>query len=111
MIEPKAQEVWKKYFEGLENADIEELAIRRKVSRLSYSHRCAEASAVRAYQKRGIALSPGMEISYVIKDAGKWEVDQARAASRFDAEYYGKLIEKAWEEVIFIFKSIKSFEE
>lgn len=73
------------------------MAIRRRVSRLSYSHRCAEASAVQAYRRRGITLAPGMEISYVIKDAKRWEVDPARAASRFDAEYYGKLIEKAWE--------------
>lgn len=109
LIEPKAQEVRRRYFEGLENVDVGELAIRRRVSRLSYSHRCAEASAVQAYRRRGIALAPGMEISYVIKDAGRWEVDPARVASRFDAEYYGKLMEKAWGEVAFVFEWIKSW--
>ena len=97
----------RRYFDELENADISELAIRRRVSRVSYSHRCAEASAVRAYQKRGISLAPGMEISYVVKDASSWEVDPARVASRFDAEYYGKLMEKAWGEVGFVFEWIK----
>lgn len=43
------------------------------VSRLSYSNRCADASTVQAYRRRGTALAPGMEISYVIKDAGKVE--------------------------------------
>lgn len=38
-------------------------------SRLSYSHRCAEASAVQAYRRQGITLAQGMKISYVVKDA------------------------------------------
>jgi DNA polymerase I len=94
-IEPKAQEVLMRYLEGLENADAGELAIHRRVSRLSYSHRCAEASGVQAYRKQGITLAPGMEIDYVVKDADRWEVDAARMASRFDSEYYSKLMQKA----------------
>lgn len=46
--------------------------------------------------KRGITLAPGMDLNYVTKDAGSWEMDPARVAFRFDAEYYGKLMEKAW---------------
>jgi hypothetical protein len=34
----------------LENTDVKELAIHRRVSQLSYSHRCADASAVQAYR-------------------------------------------------------------
>lgn len=48
------------------------------------------------------ALAPGMEISYVVKDADRW-VDLAWAASRFDVEYYGKLMQKAWKKAIFVF--------
>jgi hypothetical protein len=50
-----------------EGADVKELAIHRRLSRLNYSRRCAEASAMKAYQKRGLKLSPGMEIGYVVK--------------------------------------------
>ena len=39
---------------GLEEADVRELAIHRRVSRLRYSRRCAEASAVQAHMKQGI---------------------------------------------------------
>jgi hypothetical protein len=39
----------------------------------------------------------------VVRDAGKWVVDTERDASEFDEEYYGKLLEKAWEEVAFVF--------
>ncbi len=51
----------------------------------------------------GISLEPGMEIGYVVKDACTWEVETEREAAGFDAEYYGKLLEKAWEEVKFVF--------
>ena len=68
-VEPAAQEVREKYMLGLEDADARDLAIHRRLSRVSYSKRCAEASAVKAYQKGGFSLSPGMEIGYVIRDA------------------------------------------
>ena len=35
--------------------------------------------------KQGLPLAPGMEISYVVKDSKKWEVDPERTASEFDA--------------------------
>jgi hypothetical protein len=49
-----------------------------------------------------------MEISYVIRDAGKWEVDPERNISKFDAVYYRGLLEKAWLEAAFVF-SQKSY--
>jgi DNA polymerase, archaea type len=101
-IEPKARGVARRYMDELVEADVLELAIHRRVSRLSYSRKSAEASAVKAYQKRGLPLATGMEIGYVVTDAAKWEVDTERDASEFDAGYYGKLLEKAWEEVAFV---------
>ena len=84
--------------------DVRELAIYRRVSRTNYSRRCAEASAERAYQKRGISLASGTEIGYVAKDAKRWEVEQERTAEEFDVGYYRKLLEKAWDEVSFVSK-------
>ena len=74
-----------RYLDELDVADVRELAIHRRVSRLNYSRICAEASAVQAHIKQGIPLAPGMEIAYVVKDARKWEVDPAITASDFDA--------------------------
>ena len=102
-IEHRAREVARLYMEKLGEADIREPAIHRRVSRMSYSRRCAEASAVQTHVKQGIRLAPGMEIGYVVKDAKKWDVDPERSASGFDAEYYGKLLEKAWDETGFVF--------
>jgi DNA polymerase I len=106
MIEPMAQEVRAKYMDGLRNVDVKDLAIHRKVSRMNYSRRCAEASAVQAYQKRGLPLAPGMEIGYVVTDATKWEVDPERDASEFDAGYYEGLLKKAWYEVAFVLQQV-----
>jgi DNA polymerase, archaea type len=105
MIKPLAREVREKYMRELGDADVRELAIHRRLSRMNYSRRCAEASAVKAYQKQGLPLAPGMEIGYVVRDARKWEVDAERDASEFDAGYYRKLLETAWDEAGFIFYS------
>ena len=78
------------------------LAIHHRVSsRLNYSWRCVEASAVQAHMKQGLPLAPGMEISYVVRDARRWEVDPERTAPKFDAMYYRGLLEKAWSEEAF----------
>ncbi len=102
-VEPKAQGIYWRYRNGLVNANVKDLAIHRRVSRLNYSRRCAEASAVKAHLERGISRAPGIEINYVVRDASKWAVDIEGDASKFDAKYYGKLLEKAWQEVAFVF--------
>jgi DNA polymerase I len=40
-IEPKAMEVYRKFLDGPVSADVSELAIHRRVSKLKYSRRCA----------------------------------------------------------------------
>lgn len=102
-MEPKAREVRGRYMDELGEVDLQELAIHRRVSRMSYSRRCAEASAVQAHLRQGIRLAPGMEIGYVVKDAKSWVVEPQRTAENFDAMYYRKLLDKAWEEVRFVF--------
>ena len=44
-----------------------------------------------------------MEIGYVVRYAAKWEVDTEIDAFTFDAGYYRKLLDKAWDEVAFVF--------
>jgi len=103
-LETNARGVARRYLDGLEDADVRELAIRRRVSTLSYSRKCIEASAVQAHMERGIRLAPGMTIDYVVKDASRWKVEPERTASEFDAGYYRKLIETAWVEAAFVFR-------
>jgi hypothetical protein len=51
-LEPIAQEIRERYMRELEDMDVRELAIHRRLDKVNYSRRCAEASAVQAYQKR-----------------------------------------------------------
>jgi len=106
LCKPRAEEVRRRYERDLGDASVavRELAVRRRLSRTNYSRRCAEASAVQALKIAGRHPAPGMEVGYVVADAGRWEVDLEEEASEYDAEYYGKLLEKAWEEVAFVFR-------
>ncbi|MDD1654616.1 MAG: hypothetical protein LUO91_02775, partial [Methanomicrobiales archaeon] len=98
---PEVRGIRDRYLAGLAAADPAGLAIRRRVSRLRYAHRCLEAAAVEAYLRQGIAIAPGMEIGYVVRDARHWAVDVAGGASTVDLAFYRLLLEKAWEEVAF----------
>ena len=53
--------------------------------------------------KTWIAVGSRYGDRYVVTDAAKWKVDTERDASEFDAGYYGGLLEKAWDEVAFVF--------
>jgi DNA polymerase I len=102
-IKPQAQEIVDRYHRGLQGADPSEMIIHRRISKLSYEKRCVQASAIDAYRKRGVKVSPGMTVGYVVRDAGGWDVDVEWDASEFDPDYYGRLIDKAWEEAAFVF--------
>jgi len=103
-LEPAARQIRDEFMAGLPAARPEKMVIRRRVGRLNYSRRCAEASAIKAYEKLGLYLSPGMEMGYVVADAGDWEVQAEENASSFDLGYYAGLLEKAWQEVAFVFR-------
>lgn len=96
-----------RYAEQLVGADVRELVITRKISRLDYDRNCPEAAAVDAYRRSGISLAPGMIIGYVVRDAGRWIVDPEWSASEFDRRYYMELLDKAWKEIEFALSSVK----
>lgn len=95
------RELYMDAWDGLRTASPQEMVIHRKVSRIDYSRSCPEASAVRASRAAGIQVSPGMEIGYVVRDAGKWTVDLSWVADGFDVQYYQKLLDRAWREIEF----------
>ena len=94
LLGERAREIKNRYTTGLGQADPKDLAIHRRVSRINYSRRCAEGSAIKELKKQGITISPGEEISYVVRDANTWTVDTADKASDFDARYYSRLLDK-----------------
>jgi DNA polymerase I len=96
--------IFKKTAKGLPDSDPKALVIHRRISRLTYAHRCLEGSAVQAYRDRGIAIAPGMKIGYIVHDARRYSVDTVWDAAGFDVPYYRALLEKAWEEIAFAFR-------
>jgi DNA polymerase I len=96
--------IFKKTAKDLADSDPKALVIHRRISRLTYAHRCLEGSAVQAYRDRGIAIAPGMKIGYIVRDAKRYSVDTAWDAAGFDVSYYRALLEKAWEEIAFAFR-------
>jgi len=65
---------------------------------------CFQASAIVAFRKRRVKVSPGMMVGYVVRGASKWDIDTEWDAFRFDLDYYVKLIGKAWVESTFVFE-------
>lgn len=80
------------------------LAINRRISRTMYARHCIEGAAVQAYRDAGMAIAPGMKISYVVRDARTYRVDPEWAAEQFDLPYYRGLLDKAWKEISYVFR-------
>jgi DNA polymerase I len=103
-LEEPVKEIYRRTIDELVNAPVRDLAIRRRISRLRYKHRCLEGAALEAYQRLGIDVAPGMEICYVVRDAKRYFVDTEWDASVADIPYYRGLIDKAWGEIAFPFR-------
>ena len=88
----------------LPHADPAALAVSRRISRTTYAHRCIEGAAVQAYRDAGVAVAPGMKISYVVRDARTYRVDPGWAAGQVDVPYYCGLLDKAWREISYAFR-------
>jgi DNA polymerase I len=89
--------------QDLPGAPVPDLAIDRRISRLTYAYRCIEGAAVNAYRDEGVAVAPGMKIRYVVRDARKYKVDPVWSAESFDLLYYRDLLDKAWGEISYAF--------
>jgi DNA polymerase I len=100
--------IFKEAVKCLASADPKALVINRRISRLTYTHRCLEGAAVQAYRDRGIEIAPGMKIGYVVRDARTYSVDTEWDAAVFDLPYYHNLMEKAWQEIAFAFRTSPS---
>jgi len=98
--------IFRKSVKSLPSADPKAMVINRRISRLTYAHRCIEGAAVHAYRKHGVGIAPGMKIRYVVTDARRYQVEPEWNAADFDLHYYRNLLEKAWEEIAFAFRTI-----
>ncbi|MFA5331911.1 MAG: type B DNA-directed DNA polymerase [Methanoregula sp.] len=95
--------IYRDALEALPSADPRELVIRRRIGRLTYSHRCLEGSAVQEYRDHGIGIAPGMKIQYVVTDARRYQVRPGWCADTFDLPFYRGLAKRAYVEIAYAF--------
>ena len=96
--------IYRNAVKQLHSAPAQEMTISRRISRLTYAHRCIEGAAVNAYREEGVPVAPGMKIRYVVQDARTYKVVPAWNAEHFDIAYYRELLERAWVEISYAFK-------
>lgn len=63
-----------------------------------------------AYRSSGVELVPGMDASYLVRDEKRLLVDPAFDPKGVDIKYYQRLLDRAWEEVEFVFRQIRTEE-
>jgi DNA polymerase I len=102
-IQEEVKNIFRDSVKALPAAPSKSMAISRRISRLTYAHRCLEGAAVQAYQKQGVEVAPGMKIRYVVTDARRYQVRPEWVADSFDIPFYTALLEKAWTEISFAF--------
>jgi DNA polymerase I len=99
-------DLYRSAVQRLPGADPRVMVINRRISRLTYTHRCIEGAAVEAHMRSGAGVAPGMKIGYVVRDARTYRVDTEWDASEFDLLYYRALLDKAWEEIAYAFRAV-----
>ena len=97
--------IYRNAVQRLPSAPVQKMSISRRISRLTYAHRCIEGAAVNAYRQSGVPVAPGMMIRYVVQDARTYRVEPEWNAERFDIPYYRELLERAWKEIAYAFRS------
>ncbi|MDO8873731.1 MAG: type B DNA-directed DNA polymerase [Methanoregula sp.] len=103
--------IYRNALQQLPSTPVQEMVISRRISRLTYAHRCIEGAAVNAYRQSGVPVAPGMKIRYVVRDARTYNVDPEWNAEHFDIPYYRKLLERAWADIAYAFKGRRRGEE
>ena len=103
MLKGEVTDIFRQTIAAFPAADPQQMAIDRRISRLTYRHRCIEGAAVQAYRDHSIGIAPGTKIQYVVTDARRYRVEPAWCAKSFDSGYYRELIKKAYAEITFVF--------
>jgi DNA polymerase, archaea type len=106
-VREQVSRMYRNALRNLPQANPRTLAISRRISRTTYAHNCIESAAVKAYRDAGVEISPGMKISYVVRDAHRYCVDMEWTAGTFDIPYYRGIMEKAWKEIAYAFDGKK----
>ncbi|HWQ68224.1 MAG TPA: type B DNA-directed DNA polymerase [Methanospirillum sp.] len=104
---PQIRYIYRRYSDGLSNADLSDLVITRRIGREKYQKRCIPQAVIDTYRSHGVELVPGMDASYLVRDEKGLLVDPSFDPRGVDVQYYQRLVDRAWKEVEFVFDQIR----
>ena len=104
---PEVKQIYRSYYEGIGNADLSELVITRRIGRKKYQKRCIPQAVIDTYQLYDVELVPGMDASYLVRDEKGLQIDPSFDPKGVDISYYQRLVDRAWNEVEFVFRQIR----
>ncbi len=110
LLKDEIREIYNSYYESVPNAAPADFLIRKQMGRCEYSKNCISASVIEMYKNSGAKISAGMDANFVVRDAARHIVDPEWNIRGIDVSYYRKLLDKAAEEIFFLFSSIKKEE-
>ncbi|WFN35080.1 type B DNA-directed DNA polymerase [Methanogenium sp. S4BF] len=102
--EEKVTALYRSYRDTMTDAPPSSFVIHRRLSKTAYQNHSISAAVVRMYRAEGVTPEPGMDVQYLVQDAGKKMVVPGWRAESPDYSYYATLLEKAWREVRFPFQ-------
>lgn len=104
---PDVRQIYHHYSDGINDADLADLVITRRIGREKYQKRCIPQAVIDTYRSYGVELVPGMDASYLVRDEKGLQVDPSFDPKGVDTSYYQRLIDRAWGEVEFVFREIR----
>lgn len=104
---PEVKQMYRQYSDGIRDASFSDLVITRRIGRERYQKRCIPQAVIDCYQSYGIELVPGMDASYLVRDEKSLLVDPAFDPKEIDVRYYQRMIDRAWEEIAYVFRQIR----
>lgn len=111
LFEDDIRGIYNNFYESLPDAPVSEFLVRKRMGRCEYSKNCISAAVIEMYKKSGAQISPGMDANFVVRDAIRHITDPEWNIRGIDVSYYRKLLDKAADEIFFLFSSIKKEEK
>ncbi len=87
------------YKENLNHADLRDFIITRRIGRAQYNRHCIAQAVLDRYRDCNVPLEPGMDASFLVRDEKRLIVDPSWDPQGIDTQYYGRILDKAYEEV------------
>lgn len=92
--------VYTQYLDTMNHADLRDFIITRRIGKQNYNKQCIAQAVVDKYKEHHVTIEPGMDAAFLVRDEKRLVVDPSWDAQGIDTQYYKRLLDKAYEEVV-----------